>query len=58
MNLSEFYERVREWLKPTPDIEMPKLDAEDRTSMAKLARLLDEDEPPLDEDGPPRGRPN
>ena len=44
--LMELFERLRQWLKPTPEDDMPADQSEDRSMLADLARLLQESEPP------------
>lgn len=44
--LMELFERVRQWLKPKPEDDTPAGENEDHSSLAELARLLQESEPP------------
>lgn len=44
--LTELFARLREWLKPKPEDDMPSDQSEDRSMLADLARLLKESEPP------------
>jgi hypothetical protein len=44
--LMELIERLRQWLNPKPEGDTPADENEDHSSLADLARLLTECEPP------------
>lgn len=44
--LAELFVRLRQWLKQKPEDSLPSDDGEDHSSLADLARLLKESEPP------------
>lgn len=44
--LMELFERLRQWLRPRPEENVPADESEDRSMLADLARLLKESEPP------------
>lgn len=44
--LTELFTRLREWLRPKLEANVPSDQSEDRSSLADLARLLKESEPP------------
>jgi hypothetical protein len=44
--LMELFERLRQWLRPRPEENVPTDEGEDRSMLADLARLLKESEPP------------
>ncbi|MEH2513177.1 hypothetical protein V1291_004531 [Nitrobacteraceae bacterium AZCC 1564] len=46
MLMEQLFARFRQWLKPKPEDNMPADESEDRSSLADLARLLKESEPP------------
>jgi hypothetical protein len=43
---TELFARLRQWLRQKPDDEVPSNQNEDRSTLADLARLLRESEPP------------
>jgi len=44
--LMELFVRLRQWLRPKLEDNMPSDESEDHSSLADLARLLKESEPP------------
>jgi len=45
MGFYDFVERLRQWLMPKPEVE-PAPDGQNHSTMARLAFLLTEDDPP------------
>lgn len=44
--LTELFARLRQWFKSEPEDTIPVDESEDRSSLADIARLLKESEPP------------